>query len=270
MGFVSGRACRAVLTLAGAAAAAGGSAASAQQDLAKQLANPIASLISVPIQSNYDAGFGSEDGWRVTTNIQPVVPISVNEDWNLISRTILPVIVQDDVAGASGHQVGLGDVVQSAFFSPKAPTAGGLVWGVGPVFLLPTATDDRLGGGKVGIGPTAVALVQRGPWTVGALGNHIWSVAGDGGRAAVNATYLQPFLSYTTPSAWTFGLSSEATYAWGDSELSIPLNATIGKIVMLGGQAAQITGGVRYWVESPSTGPEGLGARLQLTLLFPK
>lgn len=143
----------------GIIAIAAASPAFAQEaDLAKQLSNPIASLISVPFQVNYDRGYGPDDGHRVMLNIQPVIPISLNEDWNLISQTILPVISQSDIAGPSGDQFGPGDTVQRFFFSPKEPTAGGIIWGAGPVFLIPTGTDDLLGSEKWGIGPTAVAL----------------------------------------------------------------------------------------------------------------
>lgn len=249
------------------------------EDLAKKLSNPIASLISVPIQSNYDAGYGPNDGWRLTTNIQPVIPISISEDWNLISRTILPVIAQDDIAGPSGHQFGLGDVVQSAFFSPKEPTSGGLIWGVGPVLLLPTGTDDLLGAGKFGIGPTGVALTQRGPWTVGMLANHIWSVFGEDhmkvngvtiDRPDVSTTFMQPFLSYTTPDAWTFSLNTETAYDWEAKEWSVPVNVVVSKLLRFGNQPVSVGAGVRYWADSTSTGPEGFGARFQVTFLFPK
>ena len=153
------------------------------QDLAKKLANPVASLISVPIQFNFDSGIGpSDDGWRFVTNIQPVIPIKLNENWNLISRTILPIVAQDDIFPGAGSQFGLGDTVQSLFFSPSKPTAGGVIWGIGPVFLIPTATDDLIGGEKWGLGPTAVALTQIGPWTVGGLTNHVWSLAVTTGR----------------------------------------------------------------------------------------
>lgn len=170
------------------------SAASAQDsDLAKKLSNPVASLISVPFQWNYDHGIGPTDGDKVTLNIQPVIPISLNDNWNLISRTIVPVVWQDDIAGNSGTQFGLSDTTQSLFFSPKEPTAGGIIWGLGPALLFPTGTDDLLSTRKWGAGPTGVVLRQHGPWTYGALANHIWSFAGDESRSDVNST-LQTIL----------------------------------------------------------------------------
>ncbi|MAS43147.1 MAG: hypothetical protein CML46_08665 [Rhodobacteraceae bacterium] len=239
-------------------------------DLAKKLSNPVASLISVPIQTNYDQGFGPADGSRVLTNIQPVYPITLSADWNLISRTILPVTWQEDIAGNSGVQFGLGDVVQSLFLSPAEPGSNGVIWGVGPVALLPTATDDLLGSGKFGLGPTAVALKQFGPWTLGFLGNHIWSVAGEGSRNDVNATFMQPFLSYTTPEAWTFTVNTETTYDWGSESWSVPLNAVVSKVVTVGAQPISLFAGARYWAEAPAGGPEGLGLRIGLTFLFPR
>jgi hypothetical protein len=249
------------------------SAASAQdssQDLAKKLSNPVASLISVPFPFNYDEGFGPNDGQKVTLNIQPVIPISLSEDWNVISRTILPVIWQNDIAGPSGEQSGLGDITQSLFFSPKKPTANGIIWGAGPAFLIPTATDDLLGTGKWGAGPTGVALKQTGPWTVGVLANHIWSFAGESDRPDVSSTFLQPFISYTTPTAWTFGLNTESTYNWETEEWSVPINFTVAKLVKVHEQPISLTAGVRYWAESPDSGPDGFGFRGVVTFLFPK
>jgi hypothetical protein len=178
-------------------------------DLAKQLANPVSSLISVPFQSNHDEGLGPDgNGSRTILNIQPVIPFSLTPDWNVISRTIVPLVVLDDVTPGSGTQRGVGDTIQSFFFSPEAPTAGGVTWGVGPAFLLPTATGDEFGSGKWAAGPTGVALVQRGPWTVGTLANHLWSFAGEGDRADVNQSFVQPFASYTTQTAWSFTIQS--------------------------------------------------------------
>lgn len=239
-------------------------------DLAKQLSNPVASLISVPFQFNYDHGYGPDDGYRAVLNFQPVIPITLNEDWNLISRTILPIIHQEDIAGPSGDQTGLGDTTQSLFLSPSKPGLGGIIWGVGPAFLVPTATDDLLGGGKFGVGPTAVVLKQEGPWTVGALTNHIWSVAGPSGREDISSTFLQPFVSYTTHNAWTFTLNTESTYDWVHEDWSVPINFTVGKLMRFGKQPISLTAGARYWAESPESGPEGFGLRLVVTALFPK
>jgi hypothetical protein len=250
---------------------AAASGASAQDsDLAKQLSNPVASLISVPFQFNYDRGFGPEDGYRATLNIQPVIPITLTEDWNVISRTIVPIITQEDIAGPTGTQSGLGDITQSLFFSPKQPGLGGIIWGVGPVFLIPTATDDLLGGEKWGAGPTGVALKQSGPWTVGILANHIWSFAGDEARADVDTTFLQPFVSYTTADAWTFGVNTESTYDWNEEQWSVPVNFTVAKLVKFGEQPVSFTVGARYWAEAPENGPEGWGFRGVATFLFPK
>jgi len=238
--------------------------------LAKKLSNPIADLISVPIQFNFDRGLGAEnDGERYLTNVQPVIPFSVTEDWNLISRTIAPLVGLDGVAPV-GSEFGLGDVTQSLFFSPKAPGPGGLIWGVGPVALFPTATDDALGAGKWAAGPTAVALLQRDGWTVGALVNHLWSFAGEDDRADVNASFLQPFLAHTWPTATTLTLNTELSYDWNADQAAPVVNLFLSQILPVGGQLIQIGVGARYWIDGPSGGPEGFGARAQLTFLYPR
>jgi len=137
-----------------------------EAELAKKLANPVASLISVPIQANYDENVGpNEEGsvWKI--NIQPVIPITLNEGWNMISRTILPIIAQDDVPFSGMGESGIGDIVQSLFFSPKEPTSGGIIWGAGPVFLLPTASDDALEWRSGGSGrqPLFLSRTDHGP-----------------------------------------------------------------------------------------------------------
>jgi hypothetical protein len=245
--------------------------AAKKEELAKKLSNPVASLISVPFQGNYDANIGpNEDGEKYYVNVQPVVPISLDEDWNLISRTILPVVHQEDLAPGAGDESGISDITQSLFFSPAKPTESGLIWGAGPAFLIPTASDDELGAEKWGVGPTAVALKQEGRWTVGALGNHIWSVAGDDDRADISNTFLQPFVAYTTQEAWTYTLNTESNYDWKDEEWSVPINAMVSKVTRIGDQLVSIGGGLRWWADSAPDGPEGLGARFFVTLLYPR
>lgn len=238
-----------------------------ETDLAKKLANPIADLISVPIQSNIDFGIGPGDGTKWTTNIQPVIPFDFNEDWNLISRTILPIIDQQGFAANddSLDEFGLGDTVQSFFFSPKDSS---LIWGVGPVFLIPTATDPLLGAEKFGMGPSAVLLKQDGPWTYGVLANHIWDVAGDDSRDSVNATFVQPFVSYITPTKTTFSLSTESTYDWYNEQWTVPVNFVVSQLFKIGDQPVQAFIGARYYAEKPDQGPEW-GLRMGLTFLFP-
>jgi hypothetical protein len=241
-----------------------------ESNLTKKLSNPISSLISVPFVMEYNENIGAADEgsvWKL--NIQPVVPFTLNKDWNLISRTILPVISQDDIPVKGAGESGIGDIVQSLFFSPAAPTSSGLIWGVGPVFLLPTASDKVLGSEKWGIGPTAVFLKQEGPWTFGALLNHIESFAGDDNRSDISATLTQPFLVYNTKTMTSITLEMQSSYDWKNEAWSIPVNLTLSQLVKIG-IPFQVGAGVRYWAASPDGGPEGLGATLKLTFLFPK
>src|SRR6185295_17149461 len=183
------------------------------EELAKQLQNPVSSLISVPFQNNFDFNLGpNDDGFKYTLNFQPVIPFSLTRDWNVIVRTIVPFIHQEDVFPGT-TQDGLSDITQSFFFSPKQGV-GGMTIGVGPVFLYPSATDDLLGSEKWGAGPTIVILKQVGGWTYGILANHIWSFAGDSNRDYVSSTFLQPFISYATKTKTTFSINSESTYDW--------------------------------------------------------
>jgi hypothetical protein len=240
-------------------------------DLAKKLANPVAALISVPIQANYDENIGAnEQGsvWRI--NIQPVIPVSISDDWNLISRTIVPIIQQSDIPVAGSGESGIGDVTQSFFLSPKEPTASGLIWGVGPVLLLDTASDAALGSEKWGTGPTGVVLKQDGAWTYGVLANHVVSFTGEDSRSDINATYVNPFVSFITQSKTTYGFNIEYTYDWEAEEPITLVNLTANQLFKVGDQLLQVGGGFRYWTASPDNGPKDLGFRLQLTLLFPK
>lgn len=234
-----------------------------------QLSNPISSLISVPYQFNYDRGLGATGtGTRATVNLQPVAPFSISDNWNVISRTIIPFVDQKDIVPGT-RQSGVGDVVQSFFFSPKAPTAGGMIWGAGPVFLLPTGASG-LGADQFAAGVTGVVLKQNGPWTYGALANHLWSVGDTAGGTKMSATFFQPFLVYNTKNLWTFALNTEATYDWINDQATVPVNLTATKLIKIAGQPVSVGGGIKYWADSPAGGPDGWGARLMVTFLFPK
>lgn len=256
--------------LAAALLAMGAPANAEEVEFAKQLANPIAALVSVPFQFNYDSGYGDANGYKSYVNIQPVIPFSLNPDWNVISRTIVPLVSQHNIAGESGNQSGLGDITQSFFFSPKRPTADGLIWGAGPAVLLPSATHSLLGAKKWGLGPSAVLLKQKGGWTYGMLANHIWSLAGHKDRRNISATFLQPFVSYTNNQAWTFGLDTESSYDWKATQWTIPLNVTASKVVKLGSQPVSFQLGARYWAAAPDNGPRSWGLRIGVSFLFPK
>jgi len=236
-------------------------------ELAKKLQNPVASLISAPIQNNWDFGIGPAQAMRYTANIQPVIPFSLGQDWNLITRTILPTIYAESPTVGGSDNFGLGDVLQSFFFSPKEPV-GGWIMGAGPALLYPTATDGALGAGKWGAGPTFVVLQQSQGFTYGVLANHLWSYAGWGAQN-VNASFLQPFISYTTKTYTTFGLNTESTYDWSNHQWTVPVNLSVSQLLKIGMQPVSFALGGKYYADGPSGGPEW-GLRVTVTLLFPK
>ena len=238
-------------------------------EMAKKLANPVAAMISVPFQTNLDVGIGAYDGYKSTTNVQPVIPIGLNKDWNLISRIILPVVNQQNITGEGEIQTGLGDAVVSAFFSPALPK-NGLIWGLGPVLLIPTATDEFLGAEKLGVGPTVLILKQTHGWTIGALANQIWSLAGNSDRSDVNSGFLQPFLTYSYKSGAGLGLVGEITQNWNASTTTVWLTPNVSGITKIGKQLVQLQVGPRFQVVSPDGGKAKFGIRAQVVLVFPK
>lgn len=235
-------------------------------ELAKQTQNPVASLISVPLQGNWDFGLGDRDATGTLLNIQPVMPFGVSKGMNVILRVIMPMMSQP---GAGDVRInGLGDVVATAFFSPAA--SGRLIWGVGPVVLLPVATSNALGSEKFGIGPSAVALVQPGQWTVGLLFNQIWSTSGAVDRSDVNSTFLQPFANYNLGGGLSVGATMEATGNWEAEETwTAPLLFTVSKVTLLGKRPVSFIVGAGPTVASPEGGASWR-FRLTATFLFPR
>jgi|GEM_PF-54250 len=244
-----------------------------EADLARQLANPISSLISVPFQQNIEFGIGPANaGWHDVMNIQPVVPFGISEKWNLIARMIMPVVYQDEIFPGAGSQFGIGDTTFQFFFSPKAPTQSGVIWGAGPLFFIPSGAY-LLSTSTWGAGVDAVALRQvpkpymgGGVLTYGALATQLWPVSGS---APINSLLLQPFVSYSLKSSLSFTLQSQATYNWTQSQWTIPLIASVGKIYRFGGQLTQLSFGLKYYPVRPVTAPRW-GVQVNVTLLFPR
>jgi len=243
------------------------------EDLAKAAQNPISDLISLPFQLNTNFDVGPLNETQYVLNIQPVYPIQLNDDWNLITRTILPVISQPAFAQGQSRETGIGDIQFSAFFSPKKATSGGWIWGAGPILQLNTASDDRLGQGAWGLGPAVVALKISGPWVFGGLLNNVWSVSEDTGRADVNQLLFQPFINFNFadhPGRYlTFAPIITANWEASTDKWLVPLGLGIGQITKFGKQPVNLQASFYYNVERPDQAPK-YQLRLQIQLMFPK
>lgn len=239
-------------------------------ELAKKLSNPVANLISVPIQYTWTTGIGPAESDQNRIIVQPVTPVSINNDWNLIIRTIMPLYIDQQSPTIGGQDVsGTGDILQSFFFSPKALTKNGWVWAVGPVFNYATASNDMLGSGKWSAGPTALVLKQEHGTSYGLLANQLWSFAGSDNQADVDAMFLQPFLSHTTKKYTTYGINTQSTYNWETNEWSVPIFLQVSQLVKIHKKPVSI--GLAYfnYVEAPEFGPDW-GLQFTVTLLYPK
>ena len=260
-----------------------------EQNVSQELANPVADLISVPFQNNFDYG-GGQGGksFRYTLVTQPVVPFHLNENWNLITRATIPFADvprvfpngPDEAIGLDGgpfanvqqvsRETGLADSALSFFLSPREPTSSGITWGFGPIIGLPTATNGFLGQRQWGAGPTGVLVRTSGPWLNALLVNHLWGL-GDvtDNRKPLNTTFVQPVIAYTFPSATTVFLSSETTRDWSRDTWLVPIQLGGTQLVPIGGQLVQFGGILRYYAERPTGGPNW-GFQLRVVLVFPK
>jgi hypothetical protein len=240
-------------------------------DLAKAAQNPISDVISLPFQNNLNFNAGPYKEPQNVLNIQPVVPVPLDQNWNFITRLIVPVISQPPLTLDGGREFGLGDINPSFFFSPKQPTAG-IIWGIGPTFVFPSGTEKTLTSGKYSAGPTFVALTIQGPWVVGALVSNVWSFAGNDSRADVNQMTLQPFVNYNLPGGWSLTASPVITANWeahGNERWTVPLGGGFGRVFKVGTQPVNMQLGAYYNIERP-TGAADWQLRGQLQFLFPR
>ncbi len=241
------------------------SAAADDQDLTRKTQNPVADLISVPFQNNFNFGVGPDDDLQYVLNIQPVWPFHLSDDWNLITRTILPVMYQPELAPGVGDEFGLGDTLFTGFLSPRKESK--LIWGAGPAVLIPTSTDDSLGTGEWGLGPAAVVLTMEGKWVYGALINNVWSFEGE-----FSTMTLQPFVNYNLPSGWYLVSAPIVTANWDanrDNIWTVPIGGGAGKVVRFGKLPVNCQAQIFYNIETPDGGPDWQ-LRIQFQLLFPK
>ncbi|HTV47709.1 MAG TPA: hypothetical protein VMG59_04630 [Phycisphaerae bacterium] len=238
-----------------------------KSELTEDTLNPISDLTSVMFQYNVDFGVGPKETSLDAPNIQPQIPISLGPDWDLITRTVIPYVYAPSPANGISTTSGLGDITTSLFFSPRK-TLRGWIWGVGPAFLFPTATDPALGSQKWGAGPAAAVLRQNSIWTYGILAQQIWSFAGNSQRSSVNFTYLQPFVSYTFPTFTAIRLDTESTYNWTGRQWIVPINLGASQVFKIGKQPMSVYLGGRYYAQGPYGGPDW-GFRFGLTILFP-
>ena len=246
--------------------------AAADADIAKKLNNPVASLMTVPMEWIHDSDIGpNKTGEFKAIKFTPVLPFAINDNWNVISRTIFSAVIDQDIPEFGIDESGMTDIVQTTYFTPQEVGPSGLIWGVGPIILTDTATDDSLGAGKWGAGPALVALKQEGPWTVGMLTHYLTDFAGDGDRADVEQIFFQPFVSYNFTNATSITLQSEGTWDLeDDNEYGGVFIGSLNQTFKLGKQLIQGRIGVRHWYERGGFGPDSTEFMARLTLLFPK
>ena len=244
-----------------------------EEELAKKTQNPVADLISVPFQNNFNFNYGPNHDLQYVLNVQPVIPSHITRDWNLITRTIIPVINQP----WPESRFGLGDINISLFLSPaKMPSlaTGNLFWGAGPILQFPTATNDVLGSSNYAAGPTAVVGYLGEKWVFGLLANNLWSYASTSSyqRPYTNLMTVQPFLNYNLPKGWSLTFSPIFTANWSakDSQVwTVPLGGSVGKVFRIGKLPFSASLGAYYNVVRPETiGPEW-SIRAQIAILLP-
>ena len=248
----------------------GGIECSVAQDsteLAKAAQNPLASMISLPFQSNTNFDYGPEEKTQEVLNIQPVMPFELNDDWLLVTRTILPVISQPALTPEGDRTNGLGDTTFTGWFVPAETQKW--TWGLGPVLVLPTSTDDELGAGEWAGGASFVALTMPGNWVLGSLISNVWDISGS---EEINSFTWQPIINYNLSDGWYLASVPLITANWeadSDQRWTVPIGMGAGKILRIGKQPINVSSHVYYNLEKPDTVGDW-SLRLQFQLMFPK
>jgi hypothetical protein len=243
------------------------------EKIAKQSQNPIANLISVPMENDFYPHTGTDKEDSYVLEMKPVIPIKLSSDWNLITRTVIPVIQTPELAPGINGTSGLGDIQESLFFSPTKAGPGGIIWGAGPVITAPTATEKIYGTGKLSMGPTLVVLKSQGHWLYGSLVQNLWSVeSGPRDRPGVNQMLMQPFVNYNLRHGWYLTSSPVITSNWevnNNARWTVPVGGGVGRIVHFAGIPVSTYAQVFRNVERPN-GTTSWSARFQMTFLFPQ
>lgn len=241
------------------------------EELIQQLANPLAALVSVPILSTFDFHVGPErEGFRHTFSAQPTVPLALGDNWNVLSRTVVPFVYQEDIAPGSGSQSGLGDVVETVYLASVEPSRRGYLWSLGATARFPTGTDDLLTQDQWQWGPSLAAVKLQDDFVFGLIATQLWDVEGSENPKDTSVTLLEPFLDYTTSDLWTLSLHVPAAYDWEADTWTVPILLSVKKLVTFQKLPVNLTFGVRYLVEGPPGGPHDLAFLFGVTLVFPK
>lgn len=240
------------------------------RDLARKMQNPVSDRISLSLEGRINFGVGLNEDVQSIINVRSLYSFNLGDNWNLINRTIVPVVSQPELIPGSGSQFGLGDITSTLFLMPRESRFA--IFGIGPAVSFPTATDKTLGLEKWRVGPAAVVATMPGRWVLGTLVTNLWSVGGDPSRADINSMVIQPFVHYNFLHGWYLLSSPIITAVWtADSEdrWIVPLGGGVGKVFSIGKQKMNASAQAFYNVEQ-TTAIADWSLRLQFQFLFPK
>jgi len=233
-------------------------------ELEREDQNPLSRFAKVQFEDNAQFGFGPDNEVLNFFRVQPVMPFHLNQNWDLVTRLIIPVVHQPFPESTDG----LSDINVQLFLTPAQ--TGKFIWGVGPAFILPTATDELIGTEKWSAGPAAAAVYINGPWLIGVVAQNVISFAGDDSRDDVNAMTVRPTINYNFPNGWYLSSSPSIAANWkADSKNRwfVPMGGGVGKVFHVGGQKMSALFESYYHVVSPEIGPDWQ-MRLQISFLY--